>query len=169
MTSLLCKGCHHVRFAYSGTSGSLFKNKRNSGEQENYLISFESRIQKSVPQDHCLSSCGKPSDAKRWSSGRIFLSYPHTPIQWTYASLLKFHPMVQMKAQGQLVLPSKKNIYASLVKIHPLVQKITHRNEFTQMLMLTESAPITIYPPPFDVWDIIIDIMDWRMCAGTHI
>ena len=32
----------------------------------------------SVPRDHHLSSLGKPRDAKRWSSGRIFLSDPHT-------------------------------------------------------------------------------------------
>ena len=37
----------------------------------------EGRIEKSVPWDHRLSSLGKPRDAKRRSSGRIFLSYPH--------------------------------------------------------------------------------------------
>ena len=40
--------------------------------------SFEGRIEKSVPRHHRLSSLGKPRDAKRRSSGRIFLSYPHT-------------------------------------------------------------------------------------------
>ena len=32
-------------------------------------------IEKSVPRDHRLSSLGKPRDAKRRSSERIFLSY----------------------------------------------------------------------------------------------
>ena len=33
----------------------------------------EDRLEKSVPQDHRLSSFDKPRDAKRRSSGRIFL------------------------------------------------------------------------------------------------
>ena len=40
--------------------------------------SCEGRLEKSVPMDHRLSSIGKPNDAKRRSSGRIFLFYPHT-------------------------------------------------------------------------------------------
>ena len=40
--------------------------------------SRESGIEKSVPLDHRLSSIGKPCDAKRQSSGQIFLSHPHT-------------------------------------------------------------------------------------------
>ena len=40
--------------------------------------SCEGRIEKSIPRDHCLSSLGKPHDAKRRSMGRIFLSYPQT-------------------------------------------------------------------------------------------
>ena len=40
--------------------------------------SCEDRIEKSIPRDHRLSSLGKPRDAKRRSSGRIFLSFPHT-------------------------------------------------------------------------------------------
>ena len=40
--------------------------------------SCEGRIEKSVPRNHRLSSLGKPRDAKRRSSGQIFLSYPHT-------------------------------------------------------------------------------------------
>ena len=35
----------------------------------------EDRIEKSVPRDQRLSSLGKPLDAKRRSSGRIFLSW----------------------------------------------------------------------------------------------
>ena len=38
----------------------------------------EGRIEKFVPRDHRFLSLGKPHDAKRGSSGRIFLSYPHT-------------------------------------------------------------------------------------------
>ena len=49
--------------------------------------SCEGRIEKSVPQDHHLSSLGKPRDAKRRSSGQIFLSYPHT-----YDRFLKSEP-----------------------------------------------------------------------------
>ena len=41
---------------------------------------YEGKIEKSVPRDYSLSSVGKPRDAKRRSTGRIFLSYmyPHT-------------------------------------------------------------------------------------------
>ena len=35
-------------------------------------------IEKSLRRDHRLSSLCKPHDAKWLSSGRIFLSYPHT-------------------------------------------------------------------------------------------
>ena len=48
----------------------------------------EGRIEKSVPQDHRLSSLGKPHDAKRRSSGRTFLSYPHTHDRFLYYSLV---------------------------------------------------------------------------------
>ena len=40
--------------------------------------SCEDGIEKSVPRDHRFSSLVKPRDANRWSSGRIFLSHPHT-------------------------------------------------------------------------------------------
>ena len=43
-----------------------------------FHYSCEGRIEKSVPQYHHLSSLGKSRDAKRRSSGWIFLSYPHT-------------------------------------------------------------------------------------------
>ena len=42
-------------------------------------------IEKSVPRDHRLSSLGKPRDAKRRSSGGIFLSYPHTHDGFLYS------------------------------------------------------------------------------------
>ena len=40
--------------------------------------SYEGMIEKSISQDRRLSSLSKPCDAKRRSSGQIFLSYPHT-------------------------------------------------------------------------------------------
>ena len=40
--------------------------------------SCEGGIEKSVNHDHHFSSLSKPRDAKWWSSGRIFLSHPHT-------------------------------------------------------------------------------------------
>ena len=46
----------------------------------------EGRIEKSVPQDHRLSSLGKPRDAKQQSSGWMFLSYPHTHDRFLYSS-----------------------------------------------------------------------------------
>ena len=45
-------------------------------------------MKKSVPWDHRLSSLGKPRDAKRGSSGRIFLSHPHTHDRFLYSLLL---------------------------------------------------------------------------------
>ena len=38
-------------------------------------MSFSDVLEKPVPRDHRLSSLGKPRDAKRRSSGRIFLSH----------------------------------------------------------------------------------------------
>ena len=49
--------------------------------------SCEVGIEKSVPRDHRLSSLGKPRDANRWSSGRIFLSHPHTHDRFLYTML----------------------------------------------------------------------------------
>ena len=34
-------------------------------------------MEKSAPRDYRLSSLGKPCDAKRRSSGQVFLSFPH--------------------------------------------------------------------------------------------
>ena len=48
------------------------------------ITGSEGRIEKCVPRDHRLSSLGKPRDAKRRSSGRIFLSYPHTHEGFLY-------------------------------------------------------------------------------------
>ena len=39
------------------------------------------------PSDHRLSSLCKPRDAERRSSGRIFLSYPHTHDRFLYGEL----------------------------------------------------------------------------------
>ena len=47
--------------------------------------SSEDEIEKSVPRDHRMSSLGKPRDANRWSSGRIFLSHPHTHDRFLYS------------------------------------------------------------------------------------
>ena len=63
---------------YSETSGSLFKKKEQWWARKIIYYSCEGMIEKSVPRDHRLSSSGKPRDAKRWSWGLIFLSYPNT-------------------------------------------------------------------------------------------
>ena len=47
--------------------------------------SCEDGIEKSVPRDHRLSLLGKLRDANRWSSGRIFLSQPHTHDRFLYS------------------------------------------------------------------------------------
>ena len=64
--------------AYTGTSGSIFWNKKRWWARKRINYSYEGRIEKSIPRDHRLSSLGKPRDANWWSSGQIFLSYPHT-------------------------------------------------------------------------------------------
>ena len=56
----------------------ISKLKKQWWARKRIHYSCEGRIEKSVPRDHRLSSLGKPRDAKRWSSGRIFLSFPHT-------------------------------------------------------------------------------------------
>ena len=48
----------------------------------------------------------------------------------------------------QLFFPSQTCIYASLMKFHPMVQKISCRKEATRTLTPTESAPKTMCPPP---------------------
>ena len=52
---------------------------KNSGEQEKESI-IRVRVGQKNPSsgDHCLSSLGKPRDAKWRSSEQIFVSYPHT-------------------------------------------------------------------------------------------
>ena len=47
------------------------------------------RIEKSFSRDHRLSLLGKPRDAKRRSSGRIFLSYPHTHNRFLYSIIVE--------------------------------------------------------------------------------
>ena len=66
---------------YSGTSGSLLLIKK-----KRIHYSSKGRIEKSVPQDHHLSSLGKPRDAKWRSSGQSFLSYPHTHDGFLYSA-----------------------------------------------------------------------------------
>ena len=57
-----------------------------SGEQEKESIFlYEDEIEKSVPQDHPLSSLGLPRDAKRQSSGWIFLCHSHTHDGFGYS------------------------------------------------------------------------------------
>ena len=41
-------------------------------------LSWAQGVENPVPRDHCLASLGKLRDARQWSSGRIFLSTPHT-------------------------------------------------------------------------------------------
>ena len=82
VTSLLFKWRHHgiLLLRYSETSGSFLNIKcgilRWARKRIHYLC--EGRIEKSIPQDHHLASLGKPCDAKRRSSGRIFISHPYT-------------------------------------------------------------------------------------------
>ena len=65
-----------------GASVSPFFKDKNAvfnGEQKHKLHYLcEDGIEKSVPHDNLLSPLGKPRDAKRLSSRRIFLSHPHT-------------------------------------------------------------------------------------------
>ena len=49
---------------------AFLKMNKNSGDKQNNKLF--------VPRNHRLSSLDKPRDAKRRTSGRIFLSYPHT-------------------------------------------------------------------------------------------
>ena len=75
MTSSCYVTSQHI---FSWTSGNLFKKYKFGIEwlarkRIHYL--YGDGIEKSAPQDHGLSSLGKPRDLKRWSSGRIFLSH----------------------------------------------------------------------------------------------
>ena len=75
--------------ACSGTSGSLFLRIKCGilwWARKRIHYSGESRIEKSIPLDHCLSSLCKPLGAKKWSSGQIFISYPHTHDRFIYSA-----------------------------------------------------------------------------------
>ena len=78
---VIIKWRHHVKLYLSVFRDFwklIYKYKKQWWARKiiNYLC--EGRIEKSVPQDHSLSSLGKLCDAKQQSSGQIFLSYPHT-------------------------------------------------------------------------------------------
>ena len=63
----------------------LISKLKNSDKQEKESnLNFKGKIENHVPRDHSLSSLGKSCDAKRWSSGQIFLSYPHTHDRFLY-------------------------------------------------------------------------------------
>ena len=89
---------NHVKLYLSltRTSGSLFLNKKQWRARKSIHYSCEGRIEKSVPRDHCLSSLGKPRDAKRQSSGQIFLSYRQTHDRFLQSTISI--EQVQLKA-----------------------------------------------------------------------
>ena len=73
--------------------------------------SCEGRIEKSVPQDHSLSSLGRPCDAKRGSSGQISPSYPHSHyilILYLICSPIikvpKWHGLSHLLFQGDMLV-----------------------------------------------------------------
>ena len=59
----------------------------SGGQEKRNHYSCEGGIEKSVPPDHHLSSLGKPRESNQWSSGRIFLSHPHTHDGYLYSQL----------------------------------------------------------------------------------
>ena len=59
----------------------------NDCKKKNSLFVFGWDI-KSAPNSLCLFSLSKPHDAKCWSSGPIFLSYPQTPDRFLYSCTL---------------------------------------------------------------------------------
>ena len=63
---------------YNELLEAYFQVQKQLRTRKRIHYSCEGRIEKSVPCDHRLASLDKPRDAKRLSSGRIFLSYPHT-------------------------------------------------------------------------------------------
>ena len=84
--SLLCLSdviTYNCILAYSGTSRACLKKQWYARKIVHY--SCECRIKKCVPQDHRLTSLCKPRDAKQWSLGHIFLSYPHTHDRSLYS------------------------------------------------------------------------------------
>ena len=65
----------------------IFLNEISGEQEKESIIRVKGRIEKSVPRNHGLSSLGKPRDAKRRSSARIFLSYPHTHDRFLLSTL----------------------------------------------------------------------------------
>ena len=65
--------------------------------------SCEGRIEKSVPRYHRLSSLCKPPDAKRRSSGWIFLSYLHTHNRFLYSMhVFTFTDITEKQTQNNI-------------------------------------------------------------------
>ena len=62
---------------------AYFKIQKQWLARKRIHYSCDGRIEYFVPGDYRLSPLGKPHDAKR-SSGRIFLSYPHTHCGFLY-------------------------------------------------------------------------------------
>ena len=64
----------------------IWKLKKQWWARKRIQFSCEGMIEESVPPDYPLSSLGKRPDAKRWSSGQIFLSHPHTHDRFLQSS-----------------------------------------------------------------------------------
>ena len=91
---VMLKWRHHVKLHFSVFRDFwklilklILKLKKQWWARKRIHYLCEGRIEKSVPQDHHVSSLSKPCDAKRWTSGQNFLSYPHTHDRFLYSQL----------------------------------------------------------------------------------
>ena len=84
--------------------------------------SCEDGIEKSVPRDHRLSSLDKPCDINRWSSGRIFLSHPHTHD----IIILLVLPTEQISPYSNKIMASDRSIPRITDQHHEACQVMTN-------------------------------------------
>ena len=126
-------------------------------------FSCEGRIEKSVLRDHRLSSLGKPRDAKRRSSGRIFLSYPHTHDRFLFSRSITSRIS---KQREQLDVPMKtaKNQIRLLMNLMGRLKWVP--TVCLALVTRTEMLKAGILYPPAGEWLQYETISRWSLTTA---
>ena len=146
---LLLKWRHHVKLHLSVfrdfwklTLKFKKKNKWLARKRIHYYC--EGRIEKFVLRDHRLSSLGKPRDAKRWSSGRIF--YPTFKLMMDSFIIYKVMKYRKILIKYNAYL---KKMYFTVVKISKVVFSLQWKYKlyFTGEIGCPLLSPLTSLSP----------------------
>ena len=127
------------------------------------------RIEKSVFLDHHLSSLGNPRDAKRRSSGPIFLSYHHTHDEFLCSSGTEVH--LDLKILTIDLFICTMNRTSPVPEVIKLFSCSTQLSVKFQLLIKTKMLKRYIFPAfklSYDVYVLrkvgIDTILEW-LCA----